>query len=70
MPKSLLDKVHFSSIRISLAADNLHTWTKFSGIDPEVGPGDPQDKNALPGGYIGTKYPFSKKFQLGLQLVF
>ena len=60
IPKSLLDRIHLRTARISISGDNLYTWTKFSGIDPEV-----DDF-----GSIRTKYPFAKKILLGLQVGF
>lgn len=60
MPAALLERIHLRSARITLSGDNLYTWTKFSGIDPEV--------NDF--GTVGTKYPFARKFLLGLQLGF
>jgi TonB-linked SusC/RagA family outer membrane protein len=60
IPTSQLERIHLRSARISISGDNLYTWTKFSGIDPEV-----DDFGA-----VGTKYPYAKKFQLGLQLGF
>ncbi len=60
IPTSQLERIHLRSLRISISGDNLYTWTKFSGIDPEV-----DDF-----GSVGTKYPFSKKFLLGIQLGF
>lgn len=60
VPATLLERIHLRSARITVSGDNLYTWTKFSGIDPEV-----DDF-----GTVGTKYPFAKKFLLGLQLGF
>ena len=60
IPTSQLERIHIRSARISISGDNLYTWTKFSGIDPEV------DDFAS----VGTKYPFAKKFLLGVQLGF
>jgi hypothetical protein len=60
VPATLLERIHLRSARITVSGDNLYTWTKFSGIDPEV-----DDF-----GTVGTKYPFARKFLLGLQLGF
>ena len=36
LPKSLISNLGISRIRIYLNAQNLYTWTKFTGWDPEV----------------------------------
>ena len=36
MPKSIIDKFKMSSLRLSLMATNLLTFTKYPGADPEV----------------------------------
>jgi len=36
LPASVLKKHKISSIRLSVAAQNLLTWTNYSGMDPEV----------------------------------
>lgn len=36
LPKSLVEKVHMSSAKVYVSADNILTFSKFSGCDPEV----------------------------------
>lgn len=36
LPQGLLGKVKLGSARFSIAAQNIYTWTKYSGPDPEV----------------------------------
>jgi TonB-dependent starch-binding outer membrane protein SusC len=36
LPASYLRKIKIKNIRLSAAAQNLFTWTKYSGVDPEV----------------------------------
>ena len=36
LPKNRIDKWKINSLRVYVAAQNLHTWTKYSGMDPEV----------------------------------
>jgi len=40
LPSKLLSKIHIAKIRIYFAADNLLTFTKFMGMDPEGAIGD------------------------------
>ncbi|MCC6279997.1 MAG: TonB-dependent receptor, partial [Saprospiraceae bacterium] len=37
VPKSLLKKVKFEKFRLYVSAQNLFTFTKYSGMDPEIG---------------------------------
>ncbi|GAB3755583.1 SusC/RagA family TonB-linked outer membrane protein [Spirosoma pomorum] len=60
LPKALVSRAKLGSVRVTASGDNLFTITKFSGIDPDV----------TETGEVGTKYPFSKKFVLGVQLSF
>jgi TonB-dependent starch-binding outer membrane protein SusC len=36
LDKKMLKKAGFSDVRLSLTATNLITWTKYSGLDPEI----------------------------------
>jgi TonB-linked SusC/RagA family outer membrane protein len=36
LPQSWVKKANISNIRMSLAAQNIFTWTKYTGMDPEV----------------------------------
>ena len=36
IPKSILERAHIGSVRVYVTAYNLHTWTNYSGFDPEV----------------------------------
>ena len=36
LPKSLISKVKLSSATVFLTADNLYTFTNWSGMDPET----------------------------------
>ena len=37
LPKSLAQRIKFSAIRVYVAGQNLYTFTKYTGVDPEVG---------------------------------
>ncbi len=37
LPKSLLNKIKFEKFRLYVSAQNLFTFTKYSGMDPEIG---------------------------------
>ena len=62
-----------SKARFYLTAENLVTWTKYSGLDPEVSiygrSGDNSLKNIAPGIDYGT-YPQTRDIIFGLNLSF
>lgn len=60
LPTSLLSYVGGKSLRVYVSAQNLLTLTKYSGYDPEVGPG----------GIDRGIYPQSRTFLAGLNLGF
>ena len=63
----LLKRLTISSARIFLTAQNLHTWTSYTGYNPEVNlyAGDA----LTPGIDYGT-YPLNKTISVGLNLTF
>lgn len=54
LPKAVVNKINFNSIRIFFIGTNLLTFAKFKEWDPELGSS------------TGTKYPLAKVFTLGL----
>ncbi len=67
LPKVVLDAVNMKSATLSLRADNLHTWTEFSGMDPDVGLTAGAFEQP---GLSNLKYPISRQFVLGLNVNF
>jgi len=61
--KSFL-KGSFSSIRIYAASQNLYTFTKYKGWDPEIG----FNNGSLTSGIDYGQYPSARSISLGLQL--
>ena len=62
IPDSILDKLGIDKLRIYYTAENLLTFTKYSGYDPEIG-----------GGIFGIDrgyYPQAVTNQLGINLQF
>lgn len=60
LPAHVLRKMRLQSFRIFLSGDNLYTFTKFSGMDPEVGVK----------GLFSYNYPVSRVFSLGIDVKF
>jgi TonB-linked SusC/RagA family outer membrane protein len=64
----ILTKVGLKSCRVYVSAENLLTFTKYSGFDPEVGRG--LDNDPLQQGIDVATYPLAKKFMMGVNLNF
>jgi TonB-linked SusC/RagA family outer membrane protein len=68
IPPSFLEKTKFfSKIRIYSTIQNLHTFTKYSGLDPEVGS---YGQDALLTGVDNGRYPVSRTILMGVNLEF
>jgi hypothetical protein len=62
LPNDVLNKVGIDKIRVYLTGENLFTFTKYSGFDPEIG-----------GGVFGIDrgyYPQARTGMLGVNLQF
>ena len=66
LPKHLLTKLRISTLRIYFAAQNLYTWTAYSGYDPEVS----IFNSPLTPGVDYLSYPRSRTYTVGLNLSF
>jgi len=68
IPKFLMEKAHLSSARFYVSAQNLLTFTKYKGFDPEIGP---SGTNANSGnGIDNSVYPVTRTFTVGVNLGF
>jgi hypothetical protein len=56
------------SFRLYVSAQNILTFTDYSGFDPEVGNRTPN--SSLTNGIDFAVYPQPKSFQVGLQATF
>ncbi|MEO7426108.1 MAG: TonB-dependent receptor [Fibrobacteria bacterium] len=68
---SLLEKAHIERCRVYVGVENLFTFTKYSGLDPEVGLGEArgETKNtSLTMGVDRGTYPQARTFLVGLNL--
>lgn len=66
LPRKLTEKVSVRSLRLYLTGNNLYTWTKYTGYDPEV---STRGNGLTPGVDFGA-YPRSRTFVFGLNLTF
>jgi len=74
LPKELISKLNMSRLYIYISSENLLTFTKYSGFDPEVsvyslGGFSNSEKNIAPGVDYGT-YPQAREFLVGLNVTF
>ena len=67
IPTKLLSKVKISNCRIYVSIQNLATFTKYSGIDPEIGIGK---GGSLDIGIDRATYPYSKMYIVGTSITF
>ncbi|RZJ38944.1 MAG: TonB-dependent receptor [Chryseobacterium sp.] len=67
LPKSVSKKLGTKSVKFYVSAENLITWTKYTGYDPEVS--SYEQNNLYPGIDFGS-YPNSRTFISGLNVTF
>ncbi|GGK48063.1 MULTISPECIES: SusC/RagA family TonB-linked outer membrane protein [Flavobacteriaceae] len=65
-PKTALDKIKLSSLELFVSAQNLITWTDYSGFDPDVS----VSNSLLTPGIDYSAYPKHRTISLGLQVSF
>jgi hypothetical protein len=61
----MTQKIYIQKLRIYVKADNIFTWTKYSGYTPEIGSSDP-----LSAGVDYGAYPTTSVYSIGLNLNF
>ncbi|MFD1628328.1 SusC/RagA family TonB-linked outer membrane protein [Pseudopedobacter beijingensis] len=66
VPKKILSKVKISNMNLSLVAQNLYTWTKYSGMDPEVS----ARHSTLTPGFDFSAYPRARTIAFSLRTTF
>lgn len=66
LPRNLVQKARINSIRVYGTLNNIHTFTSYTGYDPEVSASD----NALTPGVDNSSFPRAKSWVLGLNLTF
>jgi TonB-linked SusC/RagA family outer membrane protein len=66
LPESILKKIKIKSIRVFGSAQNLITWTNYSGVDPEVS----VRNSALTPGFDFSSYPKARTITFGLDVTF
>ncbi|MDR1764122.1 MAG: TonB-dependent receptor [Dysgonamonadaceae bacterium] len=69
LPKTLLKRVKVDNIRVYANIQNLYTFTKYSGYDPEVGV-NPQDATGYTFGFDLGRYPAPRTVSFGVNVSF
>lgn len=68
LPENLTRKVFVSKFRVYVAAENLFTWTKYHGFDPEIAPSDVTYGTSV--GVDYGVYPQARVWTVGFNLAF
>lgn len=63
-PNKLLKRMGMASLRLYLSAQNLCTWTKYTGYDPEVS----TRNSSMTRGFDYSAYPKATTYTFGVQL--
>ena len=65
LPRTVLDRMKLTNFRAYVSVNNLHTFTSYTGYDPEV---NAFGQNALLQGIDYGGYPISRTFIAGIQI--
>lgn len=65
LPAKIIRKVKLKTCRLYASAQNLHTWTKYQGFDPEV---SAYGNSALMPGFDYSVYPRSRTITVGANI--
>lgn len=68
-PKALLNKAKIENLRVYVNIQNLYTFTRYTGYDPEVG-ASTQDSTGLTYGLDNGRYPSPAMYSFGLNITF
>lgn len=66
LPAQYLKKLFMTNLSLNVAMQNLFTWTKYTGLDPEVS----TRNNILTPGYDYSAYPQARTITFGLKANF
>lgn len=66
IPQKVTKKISSDNISVFMSAQNLYTWTNYSGMDPEVS----VRNSALTPGFDYSAYPRGRTYTMGLRAIF
>ena len=64
LPKQFTKKFGVNRLALNASAQNLFTWTGYSGLDPEVS----VNNSVLTPGFDFSAYPHSRRFLFGITI--
>lgn len=70
LPQKVLKKLQLSNASIYVSAQNLLTFTKYDGFDPEIGRDESNTGNNLYLGVDHGNYPQSRSFMAGIKITY
>jgi len=73
IPSKYFGKLGIAGVRLYVSAQNLFTWTSYSGFDPEVNPGSQNARdrnNVLVYGVDNGSYPVPRMYSVGASVKF
>ena len=65
IPKSIINKAGLDRVKLYVTGENLFTFTKYTGYDPEIGLAG-SDTQGIDRGY----YPQAKSYMFGVNVQF
>jgi TonB-linked SusC/RagA family outer membrane protein len=68
LPKSLVNKVSVKDMKVYVNIQNMWTFTKYTGLDPEIGAN--QANNSLVFGLDNGRYPVPRAYTFGVSVTF
>jgi TonB-linked SusC/RagA family outer membrane protein len=67
LPKAWVKKISIENVRVYANLQNVYTWTKYKGYDPEIGS---INQDALLTGIDNARYPSPKIYTAGINVTF
>jgi len=67
IPSSISNRIKLNGVTIFVDVQNLHTWTKYPGYDPES---STSGNNLTGAGIDYMTYPLARTFTYGLKMKF
>ena len=67
LPKKWISKLYLQNVKVYMNLQNVYTWTKYKGFDPEVGS---HQGDALLNGLDYSRYPSPRVYTFGLNISF
>lgn len=67
LPSDIISKIKLTRLRVYASAQNLFTFTKYKGYDPEVGS---YNQDALLSGIDNGRYPVPRQIAFGFNVEF